>query len=332
MKKALKITALTVGGVAGLLLLAFAGFVLYMNYLLGKSGCRETWEKTDGRVVTDLRYAAGERNTYDLYLPASAVGRDSVGVMLFIHGGAWVIGNKNHISYACKRFAKMGYVTASMNYTLAGVTDRRGTVPLMLYEVEQCIASIRNELHQRGLRPSCMALCGWSSGGHLAMLYAYKLGHRSAIPIAFVAQRVGPTDLSLTFPVTAEEADEVRRSSLEGKHSSARRELDNLLYAASGIEPTPDLYRKAAIDSLFRLNSPIHYLDRYIPTVFAYGENDILVHIEQARQFVAACDSLGLPYDYVHFPHSGHMLSDDPGLPQQFTAKVRDYARKYFGY
>ncbi|MCR4572663.1 MAG: hypothetical protein K5787_02760 [Lentisphaeria bacterium] len=55
---------------------------------------------------------------YDLYLPAKAEKDKPVGAMLFIHGGGWRTGWESDMSFACKRFAKEGYVTATMQYSL----------------------------------------------------------------------------------------------------------------------------------------------------------------------------------------------------------------------
>lgn len=68
-----------------------------------------------------------ESHEMDIYLPICG---DSLGIsrrplLLFIHGGAFLSGNKDetNIQNLCKRFAKRGYVTAALNYRLGFVSD-----------------------------------------------------------------------------------------------------------------------------------------------------------------------------------------------------------------
>lgn len=63
----------------------------------------------------------------DVYIPQCAnVGEESKWpLLLFIHGGAFLAGDKDDVSIhqLCKSFAKRGYVTASISYRLGFVSD-----------------------------------------------------------------------------------------------------------------------------------------------------------------------------------------------------------------
>ena len=311
---------------------AAVAIVMAVQKMEENAGVAETWEAADGTIHTNLRYGDKERNLFDLYLPAGIERHDSAGVMLFIHGGGWISGDKQDMAYACKRYAKRGYATATMNYTLID-SLRRGNIPQMLREIEACVGQLKTELEQRGITPSRMAVGGVSAGGHLAMLYAYKCAAQSPIPVAFVAQRVGPANLSLMFNMTEENIEKAYADRQAGHPTKEWQELDNLIYNACELEMKPEWYNKQSIDSLLLTASPVHYLQKNsVPGVFAYGEKDWLVPFAHAGQLSAVCDSLGVTYVCICFPNSGHALEADPELHKQFTECIEEYARKNFGY
>ena len=326
MKKFAKASFAALGCLGTLALAVAAGLWLLWQQAEKAAGVYEPWSRSDGTVLADLRYGDGARNVFDLYLPAGIGQRDSVAVMLFVHGGGWIAGDKKDVAYACKRYAKRGYATAALNYTLLDST-RQGNLPRMLREMQACAGQVRQELEQRGVRPARMALGGVSAGGHLAMLYAWKCARCSPIPVAFVAQQVGPSDLSLMFPVTPEDFRRAEADSLKHK------EIENLVFNVCGEEMRPEWRNPRSVDSLLRSVSPVYCLDSCsVPGVFAYGEKDWLVPVGHAQRLEAACDSFGIDYHSFRFPHSDHLLAFDPGQQQAFSLCVQSYARRYFGY
>ena len=79
-----------------------------------------------------------------------------------------------------------------------------------LDEIDACISSIKSALADLEFDTSKISLVigGASSGAHLTMLYAYSRGHRSALPIKFLIDAVGPVDMKpdnwKSFRVTGE--------------------------------------------------------------------------------------------------------------------------------
>ena len=103
-------------------------------------------------------------------------------------------------------YAKMGYVTATVNYRLNLEEGAEGFVYEydngdffdMMKDIEDTVKSIKSELEKRGYTSSGMAISGQSAGGHLAMLYAANYGDESAIPVKLVLDEYGPADFSPT--------------------------------------------------------------------------------------------------------------------------------------
>ena len=145
-------------------------------------------------------YDASQRtNNYDLYVPNSASKTGKHLVILFIHGGAWVSGFKTDVNDYVQEFAKKGYITATIKYTLLKRTmdDNSLSIFRNLDEIDACIKSIKAALVDLGFdtTKTQLAIGGASSGAHLTMLYSYSRGNNAALPIKFLVNAVGPVDI-----------------------------------------------------------------------------------------------------------------------------------------
>ena len=73
-----------------------------------------------GDINNGENYEKNERNVYDLYIPYSALlNKDNYnGIILFVHGGSWIEGSKESFEEFCKIYGELGYITATMGYTV----------------------------------------------------------------------------------------------------------------------------------------------------------------------------------------------------------------------
>ncbi|MCR5647483.1 MAG: hypothetical protein K6F81_04310 [Acholeplasmatales bacterium] len=140
------------------------------------------------------------RNNYDLYVPTNLNKSANNTIILFIHGGAWVSGFKTDVNDYVYEFAKKGYISATIKYSLLKRTmdDKSLSIFRNLDEIDACIASIKEVLKSDlGFDDTKLNLVigGASSGSHLAMLYSYSRGDKSPLPIKFIIDAVGPVDI-----------------------------------------------------------------------------------------------------------------------------------------
>ena len=176
-------------------------------------------------------------NNFDLYVPDSASKTEDISVVLFIHGGAWISGLKTQVNPYVKKFAAEGYIAATPEYTLLNQEMNDPTLSIFrdLDEIDACITTMKESLKSLGFNESKLHLVigGASSGAHLAMLYAYSRGASSDIPIKFLIDVVGPTDIDPYFwkgfkCANQEELDAALDAGIEHSTIEARRTADKL--------------------------------------------------------------------------------------------------------
>ena len=96
----------------------FLAFVVAPTVLLVLSGCAAALNAlTSGAgysVVKDVRYRAGDRGTYDLYVPDGAT--STTPVVVFIYGGSWDSGDKATYLFVGQSLASQGVIVAIPDY------------------------------------------------------------------------------------------------------------------------------------------------------------------------------------------------------------------------
>lgn len=123
-------------------------------------------------VIRDQPYGAHPLQKLDIYSkpPAQKVKRP---VIVFVHGGGWVIGDKTIFHTLCQRFAAQDYLVFNVNYRLAPqclYTQQIQDVGLALKWVIQNCSEYQGD-HQ------CIFLAGDSSGANLITTYSTALAH-----------------------------------------------------------------------------------------------------------------------------------------------------------
>lgn len=125
------------------------------------------------QVIRDIPYWTGEdrhptKHLLDLYLPGES---RNFPVLFFIHGGAWMHGDKNFLgiySSLGKAFAAKGIGVVVANYRLSPAVRH----PEHSRDVARALAWTQKNIASRGGDPSAITLCGHSAGGHLVSLVA----------------------------------------------------------------------------------------------------------------------------------------------------------------
>ena len=93
--------------------------------------------------------------------------------MVYIHGGAWVIGDKREQGKPMMyELVARGWVCVAINYRLSP----KATWPDHIVDVKRAVAWVKEHIAEYGGDPEFVAVSGGSAGGHLCALAALTAG------------------------------------------------------------------------------------------------------------------------------------------------------------
>ena len=98
-------------------------------------------------------------------------------IVIYVHGGAWMIGDKRQVRDKPAFFNGNGYVFVSVNYTLVP----RGTVEGQLAEIDAAIGFVADNAARFGGGAGNISLMGHSAGAHLVTMAAVHPGPQGVI-------------------------------------------------------------------------------------------------------------------------------------------------------
>ncbi len=235
--------------------------------------------------IRGIDYAGDGRHAHqlDLYRPRGGE-QSGAPVLLYIHGGAWAIGDKREQGLpAIHHLSARGAVCVTANYRLSP----RATWPDHLDDCRQALAWVREHIAEYGGDPNRIVLAGGSAGGHLAALMALDRGSDGqGGPLPEVA---GCIPLYGVYDFTADEL---------GHGPEMVRLLERRVMKQRRAD-APEVFAAASPRTHVRADAP--------PFLIVHGRNDTLVPVSTARAFAAAlADVAQGPVAYVELPLTQH--------------------------
>lgn len=114
------------------------------------------------RIVKNIQYPSTKKDNYaDIYLPKDAQG--PFPVVFWVHGGAYVGGDKNDIRNYGVNLALNGYALVSMNYERAPSAK----YPSPIVQIGEMYSHLKSIEKEYNLDLSRMAFAGDSAGAHM---------------------------------------------------------------------------------------------------------------------------------------------------------------------
>ncbi len=293
----------------------FMSIIAFFASLLGIGGDNNG----DGYVKSNLAYGSHERQVMDLYLPQENDGE--VGLILFIHGGGWVSGDKSVYKDAIRISCEdLGYAAAAINYRYISETVNLNDIA---DDIELALKKIKEEGIAKGININKVLLTGSSAGAHLSMLYAYSRKDTAPITPAAVVSNCGPTDLS--------DENFFYNGDLNVSNGMGDEEFISALFSYACAQKFTYAQRAEAKNALLKV-SPIYYIDENtVPTVINHGQKDILVPFSNALSIVEKFKEYGVAHDFNIYPNSGHDLASDKENAQIANDLLYKYIKTYLG-
>jgi acetyl esterase/lipase len=223
----------------------------------------------------------------DLFTPP---GEGPFPVVLWIHGGAWKMGDKAawpHMNFLVGE----GFAVVNVGYRFSQVAP----FPAPLDDVTAALDYIKAHAADLKLDPTKIAVTGESAGGHLSLLLAASRPH----DVRAIIDLFGPTDL-------------VALAKVRDVHDS----IDQLL--GGPVETKTDLATRA---------SPVTAISREMPpTLILHGTIDTLVPIEQSETYAEKLRAAGGTVTLVRVdgaPHAGPAFWTEP-MRKRMVEFLRD--------
>jgi len=121
-------------------------------------------DDTAANSYTDVAYATtSSAQKMDIYIPE---GEGPFPVVVFIHGGAFKMGNKEMETSNAAVLVSNGYVAVSINYRLSG----EAKFPAQIQDCKAAIRFLRANAAKYKINPDKIASWGASAGGNLSAL------------------------------------------------------------------------------------------------------------------------------------------------------------------
>lgn len=255
-------------------------------------------------VIRDVifREVDGVRLRLDVYRPKDRPAQLLPSV-LFVHGGAWVVGSKRQSPFLMFDLAAAGYVVFSVNYRLAP----RFPLPAAIHDCKAAVVWVREHAAQYGGTPEAIAM-GNSAGGHLAAMLACSAQDRSLQP------GFEDKDCSVRAGVILYGLSDIAGIFEDHPNPVAHYLFEELVFCRRYREHQ-DVYRRS---------QPVSYLSAEIPPLLLiHGEHDVMIPILEARNFYDRLKQAGARRVHLcEVPLAPHAFEIAPTPLQQRTQRI----------
>jgi acetyl esterase/lipase len=247
-------------------------------------------------VVRDVVYAAVPQDPdeppvqllLDAAFPKETDGQP-LPVVVYIHGGGWVMGNKSDGLPMAIAMAEGGYLGVTVQYRLAG----QATYPAAVHDCKAAIRFLRANAEALGIDPDRIGVWGHSAGGHLAAL----LGTSHGVPE--LDGRLGPQQVSTEVACAVSVSGPADLNHFDGRRGQ------QVLQQWFGLPASKERTQRQ------RMASPVTHVDPEDPPfLIVHGLRDNIVPPEQGRLLHERIEQSGGQTQFVPVDGAGHMIAD----------------------
>jgi acetyl esterase/lipase len=240
-------------------------------------------------ATRDIAYGEhGRRNQLDVWRRADLPADAKAPVLVQVHGGAWMTGNKEQQGGPLmSHLAERGWVCVAVNYRLSP----RATWPDHIVDVKRALAWVKQNIAEHGGDPGFVVITGGSAGGHLSSLAALTPGVAAFQP--------GFEDVDTSVQAAVPMYGVYDFTNRDGTSRSDMEPMLRHMVFKSRFADTREVWEQASSMSWVGPDAP--------PFMVVHGANDSLAPVEQARSFAAMLKAVSNePVVYAELPRAQH--------------------------
>jgi len=258
--------------------------------------------------LTDLQYDETDKDAkLDVYYP-SAIQNSSrkLPVIVWVHGGGWISGNKGHIGNYCKILASQGYVAVSIDYSIA--PEKKYPTPVI--QTNASLIYLLNNAEKLHINPKHFILAGDSGGAHIVSQLANVITDSNYAHSMKIAPSISKNKLSgLLLYCGPYDAQSINQDGSFGMF------IKTVLWSYSG-------QKDFLASEKFKLASVVDYVTRDFPPSFISAGNDDPL-LPQSQALASKLKSLSVKVDTLFF-EPGY----NPKLPHEYQFNLDNSAGK----
>ena len=267
---------------------------------------RDADQKTPEDIIRFDNILYGDDKNYrkwqllDVYRPKSAgQSPDFAGipVIVIVHGGAWVYGDKDVYQFYGMRLALRGFAVVNYSYRLA--PEKK--FPASLQDTEKVFRWISDNAEQYGFDTQNVFAVGDSAGGHLLALYASALTNE---------------EYAKNFPFIGRKNLTLRGIALNCGKYKMYEEHENELQTDLLVEIL--MPKGGTVEELNLIDASAHVTKDFLPSFVMTCKGDFL--LQQAPFIINALKTAGVSHEYRCYGTDEkplwHVFHCDPHLPE----------------
>jgi acetyl esterase/lipase len=237
--------------------------------------------------ILNEQYRPNDRDGYlDVFYPQALKPPDAaLPTIVWVHGGAWISGNKSHIANYIKILAAKGYTTVGVGYTIAP----EGQYPTPLIQVNNALSYLQQNAQRLHIDSSRIVIAGDSAGAQIAAQIANITTSPEYATLLGIRPALQPNQLKATLLNCG--GYDIRAVNYDGSFGSF---LKTVMWSYSGT-------RDFLNDPKFQSVSVVNYVtSKFPPSFITAGNADPLE--PQSVALAKKLTELRVPIDALFYP------------------------------
>lgn len=245
-------------------------------------------------IIYDVENKATVLDIY--YSPLWIKQKKKLPLLVWVHGGAWVSGDKSHVANYSKIMASKGYIVASVNYSLSPESQ----YPLPVLQINQALSFLTRHAAAYSIDSNLIFMAGDSAGSHIVAQVANSISDHEYANLINLKPAIERRQLKgLVLHCGAYNAK------ILDMKGDFKYFLKTVLWSYSGQQDFQS-------HSEFKTASVVHYLtDKFPPSFISAGNDDPL--LVQSQQLAHQLNLKKVEVDTLFFPKNY-----EPKLPHEY--------------